>query len=542
LSAAKSRITFAIGTLLSRVTGLLSYSIKGAVFGASVYQDAFLTAYKIPNLLRDMLAEGALGSSFTKVFSSLWEEDEARARKVFIDSLWLVFFGLTIVCGIGIIAAPLLVDLVTMVSDSNEQGPLLVAQATGMTRALFPFILFMSLGSIVSGALHQRGKFFLSSISSVALNLGFILGSLVFSRVLESVGPDWIETIFANRGIMGLVLGVLLGGFLQLVVQVSGIWKPLLKGRIYRPKPFPLSPDVKKVLSLMGPMIIASSSGLINVMVNSNFATSLNSGAVTWLDNAFRLIHLPVGIFGVALGTVALPTLTRAVAKAGGRVDLAVSKELQINLELILWLIFPCLLFVMIDSLEIVQALYQYGKFTPADSGATADAMFAYSFGLLGLGSIKVLSSFYYAINRTGYAMKVSLFSIAANFLANYLFVQKFGHVGLAITASSVVSLNALLLLVGIMKERPTFNWSDLRQTLGYIFLASAGAVFIKSWSHYPIDWAFGLDLDARVHSMIMLVLNGCFLLGFFALAAMGRFQLSPKMLMKTLQTRKRVV
>jgi putative peptidoglycan lipid II flippase len=194
----------------------------------------------------------------------------------------------------------------------------------------------------------------------------------------------------------------------------------------------------------------------------------------------------------------------------------------------------------MLDSLEIVQALYQYGKFTAADSAATSDAMFAYSFGILGLGSIKVLSSFYYAINRTGYAMKVSLLSIIINFLANFLFVKQFGHVGLAMTASTVVSLNAVLLLVGIVKERPTFNWSEMRLTFVCILFAALAAAFAKTWCHYPIDWIFGLGLDIRFRSWLLLALNGCFLVGFFALAAMGRFRLSPQMLINTLRTRQR--
>ncbi len=539
MSAGKSRILFSLGTMLSRVSGMLSYSVKGAVFGAGVYQDAFLIAYRIPNLLREMLAEGALGSSFTKVFSSLWEEDEQRARQVLMDSLWLTFFALTIVCALGMIAAPQLVGLLTMSSASNSAGPVLISQATGMTRVLFPFILFMSLGAVVSGALHQRGRFFLSSVSSIALNFGFIIGSLLFSRVLESYGPNWIEEFFANRGIMGLVLGVLLGGFLQLMVQVAGIWRPLLKGRIARPKIFPLSTDVKKVLGLMGPMVIASSSGTINVLVNSNFATSLDPGAVTWIDNAFRLIHLPVGIFGVALGTVALPALSRAVARAGGKVDGAVSRELQSNIDLVFWLIFPCLLYINVNCLEISQILYQYGRFSAADTLATAEAMRAFSIGILGLGLIKVLSSFYYAISRTSYAMKVSLISILINFAANFFLVKRFGHTGLAMTSSIVISLNAVLLLLGTVKERPLINWVEARFSLFWLAVGGSAVFLGRPLTVAIVDSLFANSLAVWWRAVSLLLLNGTLLVMSFAFAAMLRYKLSLRDLMNVLRYRR---
>jgi putative peptidoglycan lipid II flippase len=505
---------------------MLSNSVRAAVFGATVHHDAFLIAYRIPNLLREMLAEGALGSSFTKVFSSLWEQDEARARKVLMDSLWLTTLALTIVCGIGMIAAPWLVSLLTVSSGSNQQGDILVFQATGMTRLLFPFILFMSVGAVASGALHQRGQFFLSSTSSIALNLGFILGCLGLPQLMTALAPEWIDQVFADRRVVGLCIGVLFGGLLQLLLQLSGIWRPLLKGRLGRPTFMPISQDVKKVVTLMGPMVIASSSGLINVLINSNFATSLNAGAVTWIDNAFRVIHLPIGIFGVALGTVALPSLTQAVARAGGVVDKGVSQELQTNLELILWLILPSLGFIMLNSFEIAQLLYEYGRTTESDAHAISEAMFAFSFGILGLGSIKVLTSFYYAINRTGYAMRVSLLSIAINFLANHFLVQRLGHVGLAMTASIVVNLNATLLLLGMIREKPIFAWDALRSTILLVFGSIGAAWTFRHFASATLLQVVPNTLNFHIRAAVSLALNGAFLVSCFFGAAMVRYRL----------------
>jgi len=536
VSVAKSSLFFAIGTLLSRIVGLLRESTKAAIFGAGLLNDSFIIAYRIPNLLREMLAEGALGASFTKVFTALWEEDKERAKRVLIDSIWLAGLAVGLISLLGMIFAPWLVKLLALYAANNEHGTELVRQATGLTRILFPFITVMSVASIVAGALHQKGKFFLSSVSSIALNIGFITGALYFSFMFEKHGPDWIETALADKKVVGLAVGVLLGGFLQLLVLGSGIWKDLLKGNLAFPRKLPWSSDVKKILVLMGPMTIAASAAQINIMVNTNFATSLQPGAVTWLASAFILAHLPVAIFGVAIGSVSLPTLSRAVAKAGKKIDKTVSTSLQNSLELVSWLLIPSAVFVYFNNRDFVRIVFEHGRFDAVAADATAETLKVYAFGLLSFSLIKVLSSFYYAIDRTSYAMKVSLFSIFINFTANYFLVDQFGHVGLAATASTVVSINALLLMFGILKDKPQFSGKNFAATFVLILLAGTAALLVQFFGQDSLNLMIPSELNMFSQALVRLVVNGLLIVFIFAAAGCFRLKKSPIQLAKSLR------
>lgn len=545
MSVAKSSLIFSAGTFLSRISGLFRDSVLGAVFGASIFMDAFIVAFRIPNLLRDLLAEGALGSSFTKVYSSLSTNNPAAAERVLIQTLQLVVLISLCVCGLGILFAQPLVQLMSSATSARD-----VAQfesiATGLTQLLFPFIAFASIGAVVQGALYHRGGFFLAAIAPIAFNLFSIAGALWFGHISGILFSEDFLNYFGNAAIFGLAVGHLFGGAAQSGIQLYGIWRPLLKGRKLWPRSIPWSPETKKIFVLMAPMVIASSSGQVNVVVNTNFATSLEPGAVTWINFAFRLLQLPIGMFGVAVGAAVLPALARSITKAGGKVDGQASTEAVNAMDLVVWLMVPCMLFMHGSALDITRLLFQAGKFTPTDTEATAIAIQAYSLGLVGYGLLKVLNSYYYAVDRTRFPMMVSLLSIAVNYIGNAMLVKKYGHEGLAMTASITLTLNALILIIGTSADRIQINWRRVGHSLLLLtaaavavhilrglYLPRLAALSISSFLSQP-EATFGVKLDAALR----LGVDGFVVVGIFGGVGLARIKKSPKDALRLLKRR----
>lgn len=504
MSVARSSLIFAFGTLLSRVSGLARDAVVTGVFGATTLLDAFLVANRIPNLFREMLAEGALGSAFTKVYAGLSEQDKERAQHLLGDTFRLGLILLGFVTVAGALTAPLLVKLFTL-GASEVRSDNFIAQTTGLTRLLFPFLGLATLSALAMGALHQSGRFFITSFTPIFLNIGYILGALVFSSWFTGLGWVWIEVWIADPKVVGLSVGVLLGGLLHFLAQFFALIRQLKKlGLEFRFSSKLITSDLRNVIALMIPAAVAASTASINLLVNTNFATSLETGAVTWLNFAFRLLQLPIGLFAVAVGVAALPALTRAVAAADHRVDERVNQELQNAVELILWLMAPCMVFLLLNHLPAVQLLFQHGRFDQASAYATSSALFAYSFGVLGYGLIKVLTSFYFAVERTKFAMKVSLIAVLVNFFGNWLLVKQLGHVGLAATSALTLSFNAACLAWGLKGSGVVFEWRKLLKSMSFMVLAGLIAALLQRFcldaiSALNLAGPFGLKASAAL-------------------------------------------
>ena len=439
-------LKFTTGTLLSRVTGLLRDMVVASVFGASSFLDAFLLANRIPNLLRDMLAEGALGSSFTKVYSSLCVQDRTQAQRLLSDVIKLIFLIILFICILGIIFSPLLVKCFTFISDSSGRDSDFYSSAITLTRILFPTLIFATVGSILMGVLSEKGKFFLSAVSSVFLNLGYIIGALIFANIMSSGFSSILSS--NSPSITGLAFGVVLGSLLQLLSMIWGTLKELKELHFFS---LPhISGDVKKVFWLLVPAAIGSSAGSINVFINTNFAASLPTGSITWLNYAFRLIQLPVGLFGVAIGVVALPSLSKKVTLALKEHHSLPSSDFQNACILTLWLLIPCFSIIICNSQSLISVLFGYGNFDSPTVKATSQVLLGYSFCLIPYGLIKVVTSFYYALDKTSYTMKVSLIGIGVNLLACIFLTQRFGALGLSITSSVTLSFNLAILFYGL--------------------------------------------------------------------------------------------
>ena len=433
MSLIKKSFRFSLGTMFSRIVGLLRESVLAGVFGASQFMDIFLVANRIPNMLRDIAAEGALGASFTKVFSQTWKSDKKKAQQLFLDAT--VVFGLicSLIVLLGLLFAPQIVKFMSLYQN-EARGESFLLHTSNLTRLLFPFLLLMSLNSIFAGALHQKNKFFLSAISPVMLNLGYILGALFISQLCMFFLPVWVDKSFAHRNLIGLCIGVLLGGFLQMSLSFYGVTSSdnfSFRGlRLFKA----FSTEVKEVLLLSFPMIFAASSTQINVIVNTNFATSLGVGAVSWLSYSFRLLQLPIGVFCVGIGYVILPVLSQ-LDRSNKTIYLqSMRKELQKTFELSLWLLVPCGYFLYFDALHIIELIFFHGSFSLHDVANTTKSLQLYSLGLLGYGFIKVLISFYYALERTKYAMYISLIAVLVNFVLTLLLVKYLGFEGIALS------------------------------------------------------------------------------------------------------------
>lgn len=450
-------------------------SLVLSIFGASRSLDAFFVAFRIPNLFRDMLAEGALSNAFTKVYSDCFEQSEQKAKNFFSDALkWVLLAGFCIALA-GVIAAPFLVKLMTMYGNPGDE---FVSTATLLTRILFPFLYLMMLGSVFAGTLHHKGRFFLSSVAPLGFNFGYILGAVtlapILTAVLDQQNNGLVEKLFGlDAGIVGLALGVLLGGLIQTVVYGYKIWKSHIRSSLVFKMP-KLTQEIKSAVWIGIPVALASVAGPINQLVNTNFATGLEEGAITWLDSAFRLFQLPIGLFGVSVGVVMLPQLTKSIHSEGSKVGKGSQKIASESIVLLLQLLTPCFLMLFVLGEDICRVLYGWGRFEDTDVVQTAVALKAYAIGLFGYGLIKVLMSIYYAIGRTRFTLVAASVCVLLNAVANYHLVETFGHQGLAVTSSIVLSIQAGLLGLGLYS---TGILSSLRyeSSLVWLLLKAAG-------------------------------------------------------------------
>jgi len=422
----------ALAVLGSRILGLVRDQIFGTLFGGGEVMDAFIMAFRIPNLLRDLFAEGALSTAFITVFTktTALEGDRAAwelANKVATAAAVLVSF-LTL---LGILGAPWIVAVL-----AHGFPPAKAALTVMLTRIMFPFILLVSLAALVMGMLNARNVFGIPATASSFFNLG---------SIIAGAGIGWaIDPHFGQRATVGLAIGTLIGGAMQLAVQLPSLKR---QGYHFRPDFHWRDKGVKAILQLMGPSVIAASSTQVNVLVNSVFASELGNGPVTWLQYSFRLMQLPLGIFGVALGTVSLPLLARMAA--GGNMP-GFRTELARGMRLAFLLTIPASIGLILLAVPIMSVLFQHGRFTARDAFEAAAALRFYAVGLCGYAALKVLVNAFYAIDRRHTPMFVSFAAVGLNLLLNWLFTFRlgWGHEGLAFSTACIATTNFIVLYV----------------------------------------------------------------------------------------------
>ena len=432
---ASTRATGVVGIaiLCSRVLGLIREQVFAGLFGAGKNLDAFLMAFRLPNLLRDLFAEGALSTAFITTFSKkIATEGDESAWRLANKVVTLTVVFMSAVTLLGIIFAPQLVDLLTWWSWPPDKTALTIL----LTRVMWPFMLLVSLAALVMGMLNAKHVFGAPAMASSYFNLGSIIGGVAIGW--------WLDPHFGARSLTGLAIGTLIGGMWQLAAQFPALWRV---GYKYRADFQWRDPSVRTVLTLMGPAVIAASAVQVNVLINSGFAASLGNGPVSWLNIAFRLMQLPLGIFGVAIGTVTLPLVSKSAAV--GNMD-EFCAILARGMRLAFLLTIPSAIGLAMLASPIISVIYEHGRFTPEATRQTAGALQFYAIGLAAYSAVKVLAPAFYALDKRYLPMMVSILSIIINFVLNWFFMFKLGlgHRGLALSTSLVALTNFLLLYI----------------------------------------------------------------------------------------------
>ena len=497
MSLFKSASLVSVWTLLSRITGLARELLIAATFGASALTDAFNVAFRIPNLLRRLFAEGAFSQAFVPVLAASREKDGDEATKQLINQVATVLaWVLTLTCIVGVLLSPLLVWAMAAGLRQHEGS---FETAVVLTRWMFPYIGFMSLVALAAGVLNTWKRFAVPAATPVLLNVSMIAAAAFLAPQFERWG---IEPIYALAG------GVLLGGVLQLGVQLPALRKLGLLPRIGLSwgavRAAWQHPGTRRITTLMLPALLGVSVAQISLIINTLIASHLQAGSVSWLTYADRLMEFPTALLGVALGVVLLPQLS--AARAADDAD-RYSGLLDWGLRWVVLLSVPCAVALLTLAQPLVAVLYNYGAFTGADVQQTAAALMGYGVGLVGLIAIKVLAPGFYARQDIRTPVKIAIVVLIFTQCMNYLLVPHLAHAGLALAIGLGALLNAGWLLVGLKRRgayAPLAGWG--RYLLQVLAGSALLAVFLL-WAASQLNWVQA-DAWQRIGALALIVLG----------------------------------
>ena len=475
----KSASTVSLLTLASRITGLARELLMASLFGASAMTDAFNVAFRIPNLFRRLFAEGAFSQAFVPVLAASKQQQGDAATQLLVDRVATVLaWVLTLTCLLGVLAAPL---LVWAMASGLHQQPGSFEAAVIMTRWMFPYIAFMSLVALAAGVLNTWKRFALPAATPVLLNLAMI-AAMVW-------GSPW----FAGQGlepIYALALGVMLGGVLQLAAQAWGLRRLGLLPRIglgwSALRQAWADSSTQRILKLMVPALLGVSVAQISLLINTQIASHLTPGSVSWLSYADRLMEFPTALLGVALGVVLTPQLAAARAEQDSRQYAAL---IDWGLRWVLLLAAPCAVALLTFAKPLVSVLYHYGAFTERDVLQTTSALMGYGVGLVGLVAIKVLAPGFYASQDIRTPVKIAVAVLVITQLLNIVLVPMLQHAGLALAIGLGACINALWLLFGLLRRgsyRPEPGWGLFALRVGVA--CGLLAAFLLSLAN-GLDW-----------------------------------------------------
>ena len=447
-----------IATMASRVLGLAREQVMAAFFGAGFATDAFNVAFRVPNLLRDLFAEGALSAAFIPTFTATdHRAGRAEAWRLGAQVMKALALALLLVTVVGWFTMPWLVPLLAP-GFASVAGKLELTIL--LSRVMLPFLLLIAVAAAAMGMLNAVRQFTVPALAPLFLNLGMIVVGLGLIPVFRALGQP---------PILAMAIGVLAGGFLQFAVQVPALWK--LGWRPAWP-PQLTHPGVRRIAFLMLPATIGLAATQLNIFVNTILASQLIEGSVSWLSYAFRLMQLPIGVFGVALATVSLPTIARQAVENN---LVALRETVSGAIRLVFALTLPATFGLWALSRPLVQLLYQHGRFHLSDTNQTADALSAYCLGLCAYAAVKVLVPTYYALGDTRTPVFASFLSVAVNLTGNLLLMGPLGHVGLALSTSLTMLFNFAQLSFYLRRKLKRLEGKRMGATFLRTALASAG-------------------------------------------------------------------
>jgi putative peptidoglycan lipid II flippase len=461
---ARSAGVFGLATFASRILGVVRDQVISFYFGAETTADAFRVAGRIPNLVRDLFAEGAMSAAFVPTFTrQLTLHGRERAWTLassVINSLVLVTGGLVLA---GIVFAE---PLVRTFAPEFNNVPGQVELTVHLTRIMLPFLTLVAVAAVLMGMLNSLGHFFVPALSPAMFNVAVVAISVIFIPFAGSLGVTPITIV---------AIGTLFGGLGQLAIQ----WPPLRReGFRYRPIIDIRDEGLHRVLLLMGPGTIGMAATQINVFVNTILATGAGTGAVTYLDLAFRLMYLPIGLFGVSIAAASTPAISRLVAE--GNFD-RIRSTLAGAITLMLLLNVPATLGLMVLAEPIVAVIFERGRFTAADTMATAAALQFYALGLVGYSIVRIVSPTFYSLHKSRIPVMVSMASVVVNVALNWWLVGRLGFRGLALGTSITALLNASVQLWLMRRELNGIDGGRIVRSLVRIAVATT-AMAVAAW------------------------------------------------------------
>jgi putative peptidoglycan lipid II flippase len=512
VSLFKAASTVSLLTLVSRITGLVRELLMASTFGASAMTDAFNVAFRIPNLFRRLFAEGAFSQAFVPVLAASRAKNGEEATKLLIDRVaTLLTWALLLTCVIGVAAAPV---LVWMMASGLKQDPRGFEAAVFMTRWMFPYIGFMSLVALSAGILNTWKRFAVPAATPVLLNLSMIGAAWLGAPWFKAQG---IEPIYA----MGA--GVMLGGLLQLSVQIPALLKigllPKIGLSLTAIRLAWADSGTRNIARLMVPALLGVSVAQVSLLINTQIASHLTPGSVSWLTYADRLMEFPTAMLGVAIGVVLMPQL--AAAKAADDAE-KYSAMLDWGLRIVVLLAVPSAVALLTFAQPLVATLYHYGAFTDRDVQQTTTALMGYGAGLVGLVAIKVLAPGFYASQDIRTPVKIAVVVLVITQLLNLALVPFFQHAGLALAIGIGALINALWLLLGLRKRgsyRPAPGWVVF--ALQVLAASALLAVFLL-WSAQAVSWTGLRDQSFKRIGLLALVLLASAAIYFGAIWAAG--------------------
>ena len=505
----KAASTVSLLTLASRVSGLIREQLVAASFGASGFTDAYNVAFRIPNLLRRLFAEGAFSQAFVPLLanSRIAEGDEVTHR--LIDAVATVLaWALLATCVIGVVGAPVLVWLMASGLERFDAAVL-------MTRVMFPYIGFMSMVALSAGILNTWGRFSIPAATPILLNVAVIISARALTPTFQAHGIPGVYT---------LAIGVMLGGLLQAGIQIPALkalglmphirfrWRAIVEAWQH--------PGVRRVLKQMSPALLGVSVAQVSLLINTQLASHLATGSVSWLTFADRLMEFPTSLLGVALGVVLIPQLSGARVRGDKE---GYSSMIDWGLRLVVLQTLPCAIALLVFAKPLIAVLYHYGHFSAADVMATVEPLRGYGLGLMGIVSVKILAPGFFAQLDTKTPVRIAIAVLVFTQLMNLVFVEwlQIGVGGLALSIGLGATLNATWLLFGLIRlgvYKPQPGWLAFALRVGIATLALGAALV---WADHSIDWLDRSHPALRALKMAG-VLGGVALLYVAVLAALG--------------------
>ena len=496
-------------TTFSRILGLIREQVMAYFFGAGMATDAFVAAFRIPNLLRDMFAEGALSAAFVPVFKEKAVKEstqEAFSLANVVISAVLIVVGLIVL--LGIVAAPAIVYIMAHgFTDSPDKFDLTV----GLSRVMMVYLLLVSLSALVMGMLNSFGRFGIPALSPAMFNLGTVLTVFCLYH-------------YFNQPAYTLAIGVIVGGVGQVAVQLPSLLR--IGYRFHFRLSF-LDEGLKRVVRLLTPMIVGLSAGRVNILVSTLLASFLMEGAISYLNYAYRLMHFPLGVFAVALGTVALPKASELVAR-GEHDKLGRTFEEAIGANL--FVVVPSAVFLAVMGRDVIELIYQWGAFSAVSSERTALALLHYSYGLIGFAAVRVTVPFFYAFKDSRKPMIASIISVAINLILYYPMIRLLDFAGLAAATSIAGLVNFILLLRWLPALGIDISMARVGLKTFRMLVAAAAAFYISRLM--PYQFAFDpATLPGRIVQLVvpllfaaLLYLLFCFILRVREVGLLKRF------------------